>query len=381
MEINSISGYQLPLYQATLSSEDSLPESEPRSKDTYEGTEVRKPKRKKHHKETSAQETPPEEPAAEPSSSSGKGTKITLIHTNDLHAYLKSMPELAGIIQELRKEHPDAILVDGGDVAYNPPVSDHHHFEPMPEIMNQIGYDIQLLGNHEFQWPEATLEKEYVGTMKADLLCANVRDKKTHDYLPGVKPYVIKEVNGVKIGFIGVVTPDMATSAHPDVGKDVQKLGVEEELKKLIPEVRSKGADIIVVLSHEGVSDDQKLAKDVQGIDLILAAHDHALTKQPVEVGSYPSKTYIIESQSHAKFVGETTLEVDPEKKELIAVNMKQIPTANSVVKPDPEVEKITDAFMGRHGIREVPEYMIETPDISSFMDSMPITLQDTQQP
>ncbi len=289
-----------------------------------------------------------------------KIVQVTIINTNDLHGYLPNLPKLAGIIDDLRKAHPDALVIDCGDVAYNPPVSDRHHFEPMPEIMNEIGYDITSLGNHEFQWGSPTLQKELTSKLSSDVLCSNALDKKTGEYLPGVKPYVIKEINGVKIGFIGLVTTKMATSAHPDVGKDVLKRNESETLKKLIPEVRAQGAELVVVMSHQGIDDDPDMARDVPGMDVIVAAHDHQLTQSPIVVPSYPGKTYIVEAGSHAKNVGETVLAIDEKTHELIAVSMRAIPTKTSTIASDEKVKKIIDDFMGTNRIMSIPEYSNE---------------------
>lgn len=302
------------------------------------------------------QQAPPEE-IPERSPSGNKITKITLINTNDLHAYLPNMPEVAGIIDDLKKQHPDAILVDGGDIAYNPPISDKHYFEPMPEIMNAMGYQVASLGNHEFQWSNKKLEDDVISKVTSDVICGNALDKETGSYLPGVSPYVIKEVNGIKIGFIGLVTTKMATSAHPNVGKEVKKLDEAETLKNLIPEVKAKGAEIIVVISHQGIDDDPEMAKAVPGADVILAAHDHQLTSNPIVVGNYPHKTYIVESGSHGKYVGETTLGIDEKTHELVALTMRAIPTKNNTIAPNQEVKKIVDDFMKSKSLDAIPEY------------------------
>lgn len=271
--------------------------------------------------------------------------EITIISTNDLHGYLKNMPEVAGIIHKLKAENPDAVIVDCGDVCYNPSFSDKHHYEPMTEIMNQIGYNVVTLGNHEFQWGQPALEKEYLQKIDADVVCANVKDKKTHGSIPGTEPYVIKEVDGVKVGFVGVVTPKMATSAHPDVGKDVDKLNVEETLQKVVPEMKQKGAEVVVVLSHYGYVRDDDVARQVGDLDVIISGHDHQFSEQPLVIGKYPNQTYIFESGSHAKYVALTKITYDTNAREVVSADMKQISTMAGNVPSDPEVEKIVQKY------------------------------------
>ncbi len=281
-------------------------------------------------------------PVQEKSSSRSQGTiKVNIINTHDMHGYFKNMANIAGLINQLREQNPGAVVIDGGDVAYNPPYSDASHYEPMPDVMNQIGYNIVSLGNHEFQWDAPTLDQEFVKKLKADVLCANVLDPRTKGYLPGVQPYLIKEINGVNFGFIGVVEPKMATSAHPNVGSDVLKLSPGATLKKLIPEVKAKGADVIVVISHQGIDDDPSMARQVPGIDVILSSHDHQVTESPIVVGKFPNQTYIVESGSHCKNVGLTTIEYDPKTKEVIDVGFTPYPAMSSTVKADPAVLNI----------------------------------------
>jgi len=288
-----------------------------------------------------------EAPDSPEKSSSGNTKTITIISTNDLHGYFKGMAKLSAVVHELKKEHPDAIMVDVGDTVYNPSFSDKNHFEPMVDIMNHMGYTVVGLGNHELQWGAPAMNKEYVQKIEADVVNANLRDLKTGDFLPDVKPYVIKEVDGVKIGFVGTVVPDMATSAHPNVGKDVRRLDIEKTVEEMIPKMKKDGAEVIVVLSHHGIHKgaDLDLAKNVKGIDVIFSAHDHQLTEEGIEVGSFPSKTYVFQGMSHAKYVGETTIEVDAQTHKVIEVTMKAIPTKTYAVKPDPVVEEIISNY------------------------------------
>jgi 5'-nucleotidase / UDP-sugar diphosphatase len=306
---------------------------------------------------SSAAESPVESarpPADSPpdTRSSDETTTITLISTNDMHGQFKNMPQVSGVVHQLKKENPDAVVVDVGDISYNPPYSDNNHFDPMIDIMNQIGYNIVEPGNHEFQYGAPTMHDEYTTRIKADVICSNVKDPRTNDYLPGIKPYVIKEIDGVKVAFIGTVVPDMATSAHPNVGKDVKRLDINDTVRSLLPEIKAQGADVIVDLSHHGIGKkaDVDLAKNVDGIDVILSGHDHQLTETPIVIPSSPSQTYVIEGMSHGKFVMKTDIEVDKKTHHVISVTMKPYPTSTSTVKPDPVVQDILHNYQDKGG-------------------------------
>jgi 5'-nucleotidase / UDP-sugar diphosphatase len=290
-------------------------------------------------------------PEAAPQGSSSDNTAtITIISTNDLHGHFSTMPQVSGLVHQLKKENPEALVVDVGDIAYNPPYSDANHFDPMVDIMNQIGYNIVEPGNHEFQYGAPTMHDEYTSRIKADVVCSNVKDPKTNDYLPGIKPYVIKEIDGVKVAFIGTVVPDMATSAHPNVGKDVKRLDINDTVRRLLPEIKAQGAEVIVDLSHHGIGKkaDVNLAQNVDGIDVILSGHDHQLTENPIVISKMPGKTYVIEGMSHGKFVMQTDIEVDKKTHEVISVTMKSYPTSTSTVKPDPVVNDIIQNYHGK---------------------------------
>jgi 2',3'-cyclic-nucleotide 2'-phosphodiesterase (5'-nucleotidase family) len=274
-------------------------------------------------------------PEQHPSPEGKRLTSITILHTNDIHGNQKNLPALSAAIAEMLKENPKAILVDCGDIAYNYPYSESHHFEPMPEFLNANAYNTSSLGNHEFQWPPATLRQELLERLKPDVLCANILERETGQPIPGLKPYVIREIDGVKVAFIGIVTQDMATPAHPDVGDGLIKLNEDESLKKYAAEARKEGAEVIVALTHQGVGDDKKTADAVPGLDLIIGGHDHFVTDDPLVVGTYPHQTYIVEAGQSAKYLGETTLLFDTESREVLTASMKPIPTGRYFTRPE----------------------------------------------
>ena len=277
--------------------------------------------------------------------------KITIISTNDMHGEFEAMPKLAAVIKDLQQKHPDAILVDGGDSSYNPPFSKANKYQPTTQILDAINYDFINLGNHEFQsGRKQDTYTDFVSQVADEdttVLSANVHDKVVTDSLPGVEQYVIREIDGLKVAFVGLVEPNMGTSANPQVGKDLKKESTQEAMHRLMPELQKK-ADVIIALSHQGIGDDQRLAKAVQGIDLILASHDHAVTNSPISAGSFPNRTYIVEGGSHCRLVSLVELSVDPESKKVLDVELTNYPVASYKVKPDENVAKIIDNYQAK---------------------------------
>lgn len=269
---------------------------------------------------------------------------LTIISTNDMHGQYQLMPKVAGVIDALRERYPDAIVVDGGDSTYNPPYSELNEFGPITDVLNEMKYDVITLGNHEFQYGKESTSKDFALKLDADVVSANVHDKSLKDNLDGVKPYVIKNVNGLRVAFVGLVKPKMHTKAHPNVGKDLVKESTIEAMQRLMPEIK-KEADVVIALTHQGLGDDERMASHIKDISLVLAAHDHVNTSKPIVVGNYPSKTYIVENGSHCKMVGLSQLTIDPETNKVIEFKFKQYPVETYGVKPNANVAKIINDY------------------------------------
>ena len=267
---------------------------------------------------------------------------ITIISTNDMHGKLDKMPKVAGVLDALKEKYPDAIVIDGGDSSYNPPFSTGHRFEPVTQVLNEMPYDILALGNHEFQYGKGATVTEFVNKVKdnADVIAGNVHADHVGGYLEGVKPYVVKDVGGVRVAFVSMLEPKMHTKPNPHVGKDLVKEMPADAMRRLMPELK-ENADIIIGVNHQGLNDDKALAKEIEGITAIFSSHDHAITETPIQVGSYPNTTYIVESGSHCKLVGLTQITVDPDTKEVLDFKFTNYPVQTFSCKPNEKVAEI----------------------------------------
>ncbi len=273
----------------------------------------------------------------------GSLVKITVISVNDMHGKLEEMPKLAGVIEALRRNHPDAIVVEGGDSSYNPPYSDQNNnaYKPLPDILNEMDFDYMNLGNHEFQFGKDAAVKDFINKIdkqNTEILGANVHDKSKEDSLPGVKPYSVRNINGIRVAFVGVTEKKMSTGSHPDVGKGLFVEEPEEALRRLMPKIK-KEADVVIALSHQGVGDDIRLVKQIKGLDLVLASHDH--TPDNVQKGNFPNQTYIVEPHAYCKEVALSEIYVDPVTREVVNMNFHRIPVKKFQCSPDAEVAQI----------------------------------------
>ena len=231
--------------------------------------------------------------------------KLHILHTNDIHSHFQQMPYIAGGIRKLKKECEDkgeaVIIVDLGDHADRmSPLTEGTWGQANVQVMNATGYELAAVGNNEgLTFPKSKLLTFY-DQANFQVLCANVTDAETHQIPPFMKPYAIKEAGALKIGWIS------ATAAYPVYGL----LGWTvhdplQRIQELVTYIR-KQVDVVVVLSHTGFNNDQQLAQEVKGIDLIIGAHTHDLLETGVKV----KDTFIIQAGKFGQYLGHTTIEL-----------------------------------------------------------------------
>lgn len=276
---------------------------------------------------------------------------INIIYTNDIHGTInpelkkkgpdkgKSMGGVAHmgtVIKDLKeKSKGSSVIVDGGDFAQGGYESGMTKGETMVKVMNKIGYDAVELGNHEFDWSQKDL-KNMTEKAEFQVLGANIEQEKPGE-LGDIKPYKIKEINGVKVGILGLITPDTTEKAK---GKNLEGVNIKdpkEIAEKYIKEMKKEGVDLVVALTHQGIDKDKELAQSVKGIDVIVGGHSHTGTEKPEEVNG----TLIVQGGSKGESVGNLQLDIDPETKKIRSFKNELIPVNAGEIKPDPEVEKI----------------------------------------
>ena len=214
----------------------------------------------------------------------GEYYALSILHTNDSHGHVDKLPQYATLIKQTREQAKNTIVLDGGDLFLRGEF-DGLSGEPEMKMFNEMAYDAWVIGNNDFNVPEKDhtphnpgVPEKLIKTAKAPTLCANVLDKKTGKLLEGVKPYVIKEVNGVKVGIIGV------TSVKPqDRGYEPGKTFLDPvaTLNKYVEELKGK-TDVNIVISHCGLSEDVKISYEVAGISALLGADDHFRMEKPI---------------------------------------------------------------------------------------------------
>jgi 2',3'-cyclic-nucleotide 2'-phosphodiesterase (5'-nucleotidase family) len=235
--------------------------------------------------------------------------EVRILHINDFHGFASpykpygseedqgGLAYLAERVEELRAQKP-TLLVAAGDMIQGNNWANLFQGKSSIEAMNLMKFDAVVVGNHEFDFGQAVL-KERIEEANFPFLGANVSG------LGDLKPYIIKNLGGLSIAVIGVVTGDTPTTTHPKNVSGLQFSPPVDTVEKYVRELRAKN-DIIVVLSHIGFSADIDLAKKVEGIDVIVGGHSHTKVAKPAVVG----KTHILQAFEHGKVLGVLDLTV-----------------------------------------------------------------------
>ncbi|MEK4360689.1 5'-nucleotidase C-terminal domain-containing protein [Paenibacillus sp. FSL M7-1455] len=312
-------------------------------------------------------------------SAAGNDVEVHLIGINDLHGQLDTTsmvgdkkagtaPILATYLKEAQAKYKNSLLFHNGDsVGASAPISSLDRDEPTMEWMNMMGFDVGSLGNHEFDQGIAALKAQIFGGLdpkegkvthagaKFDYVNANVVETSTGK--PLIKPYVIKEVGGVKIGFIGLVTKATPSKVSPSGTAGVRFLSAEEEvaaINKYAKELQGQGVETIIVLAHdpattkEGVTTGEAadLAKALPAdspVDVIVAGDNHALANGEV------NGKLIVQAYSYGTAFEDIKLMIDPATGDVTEKSATVTTTYQDGVKADPESLAIIKKSLDKH--------------------------------
>ena len=249
------------------------------------------------------------------------------------------LDRVATVVRAIRADRPDALLLDGGDTWHGSYTTLVTEGQDMVDAMNLLAPD--AMTSH---W-EFTLGAERVEDIVADLpfafLGANVFDTEWNE--PAYEPYEIFERGGVRVAVIGQAFPYTPVAnprwMFPDLSFGIR----EARMQEMVDEVRGLGADLVVVLSHNGFDVDRKMASRVRGIDVVLTGHTHDAVPEPVLVG----ETILIASGSNGKFVSRVDLDVRDGR--MMGFRHRLIPVFSDVIEPDAEMASLIDDIRGPH--------------------------------
>ena len=245
---------------------------------------------------------------------------------------------LATLVKRLRDSRPGALLLDGGDTWQGSGVSLWTKGQDMVDAQLALGVDI-MTAHWEFTYGEERVKQVVDGDFKGrvEFLAQNVSTADFND--PVFKASVLREINGVPVGVVGQAFP-YTPIAHPRYFVPDWTFGIQEQaLQKQVDEIRTRGARIVVLLSHNGMDVDLKLATRLRGVDAILGGHTHDAVPAPVEVRNAGGTTLVTNAGSNGKFLA--VLDFDYADGRVRSSRYRLLPVFSNLLPADPAMEAV----------------------------------------
>lgn len=298
--------------------------------------------------------------------------KLTILHSNDMHGDFMAQEKdekliggvsmLSGYLNKVRKEEKNVLYTISGDMFRGNVIDSEYKGLSTIEIMNMLAPDVVTLGNHEADYGIAHLlflEK----CARFPIINANLYLTTTGVRL--FKSHYIKEIDGMKVMFIGILTEQVLSQAKQDrlVGSFVDVREAAEEVGKICNAHKADDIDFTVLLTHIGFEEDKKLAELLDpnwGVDVIIGGHSHTLLEEPATVNGIP----IVQAATGTDQVGRFDIMIDTDNNCIDSYEWNLIPIDDSHCPRDPELEEIiekyvdaTDEKYGRYITRFAEKY------------------------
>lgn len=268
-------------------------------------------------------------------------TRVTIVHVNDVYQFVPvdggtrgGLARLSTIKKKALSENPNTIMTLGGDTVSPSVETRTYKGAQMIDAWNAIGLDYSVFGNHEFDIKTAELlmrMKESTFTW----LGANVIDSKTKKIFADTPPYVIREFGGIKIGIIGLLLPETKETSSMDASLEVADYCAVA--KRYVPEMKKKGANMIIGLTHLAMAEDKKLSGCAK-FDLILGGHEHSLLQ------SSANGTPIFKMTADAREAGKFQITFNDKTKKLESIDWEVIPV-NDKIESDPSFAPVVAKY------------------------------------
>lgn len=292
--------------------------------------------------------------------------KLTILHINDLHSRIEPITKYDGTCgaeddaagkcfggvarvktylderqRTLRTRGANVITLDAGDQFQGSLFYSTYKGKAAAEFMNQMGFDVMAVGNHEFDdGPQALAD--FIDLVNFPVISGNTSTYSSDLLKNRIERYKILTIGGKKIGVVSVLATDTAETSSP--GPNIAFSDEIRYLNSIVPEIEDAGANIIIALTHVGLNKDIEIAKAVPGIDVIVGGHSHTYlsASDPKRKGSYPTWVSneksgalvpVVQAYAYSKYVGELTVEFDDNGNVLFAEGDTEI--MDATVKPN----------------------------------------------
>ena len=256
------------------------------------------------------------------------------------HTYgkLGGFAHLATLVKRLKASRPGALLLDGGDTWQGSATALWTKGQDMIDAQKLLGVDL-MTGHWEFtlgaERVRQVVDNDFKG--KVEFVAQNIKTADFGD--PVFAPYSIRQMNGVPVAIVGQAFP-YTPIANPRYFVSEWNFGIqEEEMQKTVDEARAKGAQAVVLLSHNGMDVDIKMASRVRGIDAILGGHTHDGVPVAVVVGNPGGQTIVTNAGSNTKFLG--VLELDVKGGKVAEFRYQLLPVFANLLPADPDMQAL----------------------------------------
>ncbi|MCK4943245.1 MAG: bifunctional metallophosphatase/5'-nucleotidase [Candidatus Aminicenantes bacterium] len=287
--------------------------------------------------------------------------RVVIFHVNDVHGEIVNFAKIASVINQERKKCSNVFFVSAGDNFSGNPYVDKHipKGEPILKLLNKVGCDIQVLGNHEFDYGQQVLA-DYMSRAGFKIICANIKVK--NGIIPQPEPFaVLKTAEGLRIAFLGLLQISRATRIPDSNPEHFEGIVFTDEIETALKyRYLGQDNDMFVALTHLGYYKDEKLARNLGELDLIIGGHSHSVIEEPGEING----VLIVQTGSRNKYLGRIELlfvsgQLTGKKAELI--DLKQIESET------PEVKQMIEEFM-------------RNPELNRVIARLPEPLQGKQE-
>jgi len=275
---------------------------------------------------------------------------IRVFHTNDVHGWIMPRADkfqttrmvggAAALAALIGKETGPKLVLDAGDWWQGTPEGSLTKGAAVADVFNEIGYDAIVVGNHEYDSGADEL-RALIARMKMPVLSANTYGADGR-LVPWVKPWIVKNVAGVKIGIFGLTTARMRGLAFKKNIAGLDFRGEVETARAAVKALKKEGATVIIAVTHIGLENDEALARMVPGIDLIVGGHTHTFLNRAIKGDN---GALIVQAGQYLQKAGRATLEIDAKTRKVTASSDELVELWPDRVGEDPAVK----AIVARH--------------------------------
>ncbi len=275
--------------------------------------------------------------------------ELHILYLNDVHGYLTPHNELfydqsgerietvggysriATLVHRIRRRHPSALLFDGGDTFHGTYPMVESKGEAIIPVLNHLSFDA-MVGHWDFAYGPKQL-KHILSKLNHPMLGINVFHEDGSLFFD---PHVMLMVDDLRVGVIGICSAIIGESMPAEFSEGLTITNGIDELPAHIAQLKSDGADLIIVLSHNGFPQDMHMLDTVSGIDICLSAHTHNRLYEPVRVG----ESILIQCGCHGSFLGHLALQMDGKR---ITGHEYQLMKVDNHIQPDSDMERIIE--------------------------------------